>query len=76
MQDNGDHGIMQGYVKRKGINDVSPILATLFSPSKRNLNLIGGESNNFLSKENSAMKNGFASQRGLGPQGFENSRKK
>jgi hypothetical protein len=60
QQDDGDHGIMQGYVRRKGINDVSPILANLFSPSKRSLNL-GSDSKRFLNKDNSGFMNGFSS---------------
>lgn len=38
-EDDGDHGLPTGYVKRNNkINEVSPILATLFSPSRKNLN--------------------------------------
>ena len=38
-EDDGDHGLPTGYVRRNNnINEVSPILATLFSPSRKNLN--------------------------------------
>ena len=65
-QDDGDHGLKLGYVKRKGINDVSPILASLFSPTKRSMNLLGSESNRYLSNERG---HGFASERALIGQG-------
>lgn len=59
-EDDGDHGIATGYVRRNNnINEVSPILANLFSPSRKNLN---AESHRILLND----KPGFTSQRHIG----------
>ena len=62
-EDDGDHGIAVGYVRRNNnINEVSPILANLFSPSKKNLN---AESHRLLLNEKPGYP-GFTSQRQIG----------
>jgi hypothetical protein len=64
--------LKQGYVRRKGANDVSPFLANLFSPSKRSLNLLGSESNQYL--QNDGGHQGFASERGFVGQSMDHRR--